>query len=226
MLSVATPTLQPWEDAHGSPHPLPRRALTADGFDQLRSFIEARVSLSAADWAKVRDCFVPRRLARKEFYLRPGDNCSTVAFLARGCLNAYYEDDRAEMTMHIFFDDSLVADYSSFLTGARSDQAIRAIEDCDLVVAERAAISALYQSVSVWERFGRLIAEDVYRCAHRRTMSFLIESPQERYLSLVSSRADVVHRVPQYVIASYLGITPEALSRIKRRTSPRGEARA
>jgi CRP-like cAMP-binding protein len=133
-------------------------------------------------------------------------------------LTASYNHEKAEVTTHIFVDGSFVADYYSYLTATPSRQSIRAVEDCALVVADRRAVSRLYESVPVWERLGRMIVEEVYLCAHERTESFLHDAPEQRYLKLAETQTGLLARVPQYVIASYLGITPETLSRIRARS--------
>jgi CRP-like cAMP-binding protein len=189
-----------------------------DPIDGLRAFIAARVPLSAGDWDAIRAAFEASTLRRKGLYLQPGEICDRLAFLAQGCLTASYNHEKADVTTHIFVDGSFVADYYSYLMATPSRQSIRAVEDCALVIADRRAVSRLYESVPVWERLGRMIVEEVYLCAHERTESFLHDTPEQRYLKLVETQPGLLARVPQYVIASYLGITPETLSRIRGRS--------
>jgi CRP-like cAMP-binding protein len=190
----------------------------ADAFEDLGRYARARTSMPAGDWERVRAAFSPLRVAKKSAYLRPGETCDRIAFLSRGCLIASYSNDKADMTTHIFVESSFVADYYSYLSQTPSRQTIRAVEDCELLVAGRPAMDALYETVGGWERLGRAIAEEVYICAHDRTHSLLHDTPELRYQKLVATEPDLLRRLPQYVIASYLGVTPEALSRIRRRT--------
>ena len=190
----------------------------SDPIDGLRAFIAARVRLSAGDWDAIRAAFEASTVRRKGLYLHPGETCDRIAFLARGCLTVSYNNEKADVTTHIYVDGSFVADYYSYLTATPSRQSIRAVEDCALLIADRRAVSRLYESVPVWERLGRMIAEEVYLCAHERTESFLRDTPEQRYLKLAETQPGLLERVPQYVIASYLGITPETLSRIRGRS--------
>jgi CRP-like cAMP-binding protein len=190
-----------------------------DPFDGLHAFVASHVPLSAADWDAIRAAFELSTVRRKGMYLQPGETCDRIAFLAQGCLTASYTTAKADVTTHIFVDGSFVADYYSYLTATPSRQTIRAVEDCALLAADRRAVSHLYESVPVWERLGRMIAEEVYLCAHERTASFLHETPEQRYVKLADTQRELLKRVPQYVIASYLGITPETLSRIRGRSA-------
>jgi CRP-like cAMP-binding protein len=193
-------------------------AAVPDPFDGLHAFIASRVPLSAGDWDAIHAAFDASTLRRRDLYLQPGETCDRIAFLAQGCLTASYGTAKADVTTQIFVDGSFVADYYSYLTATPSRQSIRAVEDCVLLTSDRRAVSRLYEIVPVWERLGRMIAEEVYLCAHERTASFLYETPEQRYLKLAETQRELLKRVPQYVIASYLGIAPETLSRIRGRS--------
>jgi CRP-like cAMP-binding protein len=97
---------------------------------------------------------------------------------------------------------------------------IQAIEDTELVSLSFDSLQQLYNHKLLsykMERFGRLIAEYLICCYDDRLNSFIIQSPEERYLDLLSSRPDIIQRIPQHHIANFLGITPVSLSRIRRR---------
>ena len=189
-----------------------------DPFDSLERAVSARVSLRPADADLLRLSFQRVDVARRGYYLRPGETCSRIGFLAAGCLAASESNGRGEVTVHIFIEDSFVADYYSYLTVTPSVQSIRAIEDSALLVADRQAIDRLYDAVPSWERLGRLIAEEVYMCAHVRTASLMHDSAEDRYAKFVNDRPELVARLPQHVVASYIGVTPETLSRIRGRS--------
>jgi CRP-like cAMP-binding protein len=121
------------------------------------------------------------------------------------------------MTGHIFFEDEFVADYQSFLTQQPSLVTIQALEASELLCLSHQAIQTLYEVVPAWQKMGRLIAESVYLCAQKRTASLLLDTPEARYMNLLNEHPDIFERVSQYVIASYLGVAPETLSRIKKR---------
>ncbi len=163
----------------------------ADPFDSLQRAVSARVSLRPADVDLLRLSFQPVGVPRRGYYLRPADTRSRIGFLAVGCLAASQINGRGEVTVHIFTEDSFVADYCSYLTVTPSVQSIRAIEDCALLVSDRQAIDRLYDAVPAWERLGRLIAEEVYRCAHVRTASLMHDSAEDRYGKLVDDRPEL-----------------------------------
>lgn len=190
---------------------------SGDRLDCVRADVARRVRISDAEWAAVARAFVPRTLARKQLLLRQGEVCSFVGFVNRGCLRSFHTTESRDMTGHFFFDQTWVSDYYSFLTRTPSLQNIETLEESEVLMMAHANVETLYRTIPAWQEFGRLIAEEIYVCAHRRSVSFLIDSPEMRYQTLVAERPDVLGRVPQHIIASYLGVSPETLSRMKRR---------
>jgi CRP-like cAMP-binding protein len=158
-----------------------------------------------------------RSLARGEHVLREGDRAAHMGFVVTGLVRYYYLVDGEERTGQFFAEGTFFGDIASFVTGAPSLQSIDALEASDVLMMPRDAVHAAFDADHGMERFGRRIVEEAFAGSQRRTANLLRLSPEELYRLLVRNRPEVVRRVPQYVIASYLGITPEALSRIRRR---------
>ncbi|MBC7920990.1 MAG: Crp/Fnr family transcriptional regulator [Ferruginibacter sp.] len=186
-------------------------------YPSLQASIRRFVSLEEAEWALIAAAFHPKEVSAKEFLLRKGQVCRHIAFVESGLLRYYYLVGGKEMVGNFFFENSFVGDFGSFITGQPAVQFIDTLEDCRLLLASHSDWQQLYGRIPALERFGRLLAEGLFVHAQQRTASFLLDSPQQRYLNLLKNRPKVLQRVPQYMIASYLGITPEALSRIRRR---------
>ena len=159
-----------------------------------------------------------RTVARGEHLLVAGDRAEHLYQIVRGLLRYYVVDADGEERTGQFFDEGMVVtDVASFVAGAPATQSIEALEETEVLRIPRAALYTAYDTDHAVERFGRLAIEQALMGAQRRSASLLVASPAERYRSFVTMRPEVARRVPQYLVASYLGITPEALSRIRRR---------
>lgn len=106
---------------------------------------------------------------------------------------------------------------ASFITGQPSNIYMEAMEDCDLFVFKKHDMERLYEYSPTFQKMSRLIIEFNFIGLTRRVEGLFLQSPEERYLQLIQTRPKIFQRVPQYMIASYLDLTPEGLSRIKRR---------
>lgn len=161
--------------------------------------------------------FYPRKLAKKDHMLLPGSVCSEIAFIVKGCLRYYYLKNDVERTGQFFFENSWFTDYESWITKQPSVVGIDALEPTELLIIQFRDLERLYDQNPKFERLGRLMAENTIIGIRNRNISLLGDSPEERYLRLMKERPKVIQRVPQHIIASYLGIEPETLSRIRKK---------
>ncbi len=186
-------------------------------FDRLQTSLAQLLPLSREEFISFAALLTPRRLAKHETFLRAGEICTHIAFVNKGCLRYYYLKEGNEYNGQFFFEGAWVGDYQSFLSGQPSVQYVDALEDSELLVIPRTDLQRLYTEQPRFERFGRLLAENIVIGSQRRTASLLFDSPEERYLKLITERPKVVERIALHHIASYLGIKPESLSRIRKR---------
>ena len=191
----------------------PATALDALLYPQLG----ALMALTADDYAALRVVLQPRQLKKKELLLMEGDVCRSVAYIEQGALRYYYTVAGEEHTGQFFFEGDWYTDYDSFLDQKPATQCIQALEPSRVWLLPRADLYRLYAERPVFERFGRLMAEQAYRGSRARGAGLLNQTPTERYAQLVRNRPHVVQRVSQRIIATYLGIKPESLSRIRAR---------
>lgn len=165
----------------------------------------------------LRACLKERKLKRKEHLLREGQVGNYAAFIEKGCLRYYYIVNGEERTGQFFFENGWYADYESFLSGEPSGQNIQAMEDCTLYLIYRKDLEALFAQHPVFEKFGRLMAERAVLGLKKKNEFLTLQSLEERYLQLINDRPKVIERVSLKYIASYLGMKPESLSRIRKR---------
>ncbi|WP_445908730.1 Crp/Fnr family transcriptional regulator [Yeosuana sp.] len=160
-----------------------------------------------------------KKLKRKEQLIRQGDVCDFAVFIFKGCLRYYYIQNGEDCTGQFFFENGWYSDYESFLSGNPSIQNIEALEDCVLYAFTRKDLENLYIEFPVFERFGRLMAERAVLGLMKKNEILSIYTHEERYLQLITERPKVIERVSLKHIASYLGMKPESLSRIRSRLS-------
>lgn len=156
-------------------------------------------------------------LAKGQTLFRAGEPTTALYFVTHGLLRYYYLADGAEHTGQFFDAGLFLGDVASLMTGADSVQTVDAIEASTVIVIPGTALKAAYDADHAMERFGRRVVEQAMAGSQRRSAALLQLSPEENYERLLRLRPEVARRTPLYMIASYLGVTPEALSRIRRR---------
>lgn len=186
-------------------------------FEQIKSFYSNFIPLSDEEWNLLKPNLRIKYLSKGEKLQVEGDVCNDVTFCNKGLLKSYHLKDGKEYVEAFFSQNEYMSDYCSFLLRQPSKLYIEALEDCELVLLDYDAVQLLYSRVDNFQKFGRLMAEFLFTQISLRNNSLLFETPEERYLKFSKNRPDLLQRAPQYMIASYLGVTPEALSRIRKR---------
>lgn len=169
-------------------------------------------------WQSFSACFETRDLEPGEFFLRAGDVSDRLCFVNSGLLRFFYTTpDGREFNKSFSRENDFAGAYSAWLTGAPARFSIQALEPCYLLVARFDTIVALFDRYTCWQKFGRLLAEQLYIKKEQREAEFLLDDAETRYRAFQRQYAGLEERIAQYQIASYLGITPVALSRIRTR---------
>lgn len=159
-------------------------------------------------------------LKKGDHLLRAGTVADEVFFVHQGLLRYYFNDPTEggqERTGQFFDEGIVVTDAESFLARTPAEQNFEALEKTSVIILPRAILYEGYDQDHAIERFGRLMLEEALIGSQRRASRLLTLQPEDRYRRFVETRPEVARRVPQYLIASYLGLTPESLSRIRRR---------
>jgi CRP/FNR family transcriptional regulator, anaerobic regulatory protein len=194
-----------------------------DEFSLLRKYVSQFVVFSEEEW-QIHESLLSRRFLKKgEFILREGEVCNHVTFINTGYFRVFNTIKEEELTINFAFEGNYVTDYTSFVTRLPSIDNIVAMEEAEILQLRYDDLQKGYERAAVWQKFGRLIAEYILVFATNRNKSLLYNSPEERYLLLMKDRPKVMERVPQHYIASYLGIKPESLSRIRKRIADAGK---
>ncbi len=192
-------------------------------FDLLFKKVQEKISLHEKDKEVCRQLFAPKKLRKKQYLLQQEDVCRYLAFVEKGVLRAYTVDERgAEHIIQFALEGWWIADSYSFFTGEPSTYNIDALEDAELLLITNPSLEVLYQKVPAFERYFRILSQNNMIALQRRLMGSLSLSAKEKYKTLIHTYPDIVQRVPQHMIASYLGITPETLSRTRRQITQQG----
>lgn len=150
-----------------------------------------------------------------ELLLSYGQICKEIYFVKKGCLRLYYIADGVEITVWFSFEDNSAIELSSFLSGKPTEYFIEAIEDSKYLSLNKSELLGLYDSYPEMESIMRCFWEDVILNLLQRFTALQKDSAEERYRNLINQN-NYLQRVPQKYLASYIGVTPTSLSRIKR----------
>jgi CRP-like cAMP-binding protein len=189
----------------------------ADEFTPLREFIARILDVTESEWRAHRDCLTRRFLRKGEFLVSAGQVCNKVSFVNKGSFRVFMEVNGAELTKYFFFQHEYATEYISFLTRQPSEISVKALEDAELIELSYDRVQVLYEAYPVWQKYGRLMAEHIFIDLCQRNQALLHQTPEENYIKLLENRPDIIEKIPQQHIASYLGIQPESLSRIRKR---------
>jgi len=181
--------------------------------EKLRSYIE----FNEDEQRFIETVFRVKHFAKGEHFLLAGDVCCEAAFIESGVFRFYINTDERDATYYFAAETEFICDYPSFLPRRPSDKNIQALEPAEIHVISFDNLQRLYQKISLGERFGRLIAEEIFVDSIQQLASFYQDKPAIRYQNFVRRFPQLVQRLPQYYIASYVGIEPQSLSRIRRR---------
>ena len=187
--------------------------------DILLKAIRDYIPLSSDDEAIVRSLFRVKKLQKGQHLLQAGNICKNIFFIERGLVRYYALIDGEEKTAYFNKEGEFVCDYASYLPQAPSIINIQALEPCIVYFISRNNMELLYERVKYGERFGRLAIEEVYVNLIHQVNSLYNDPPELRYQLFLTKFPDTAQRIPQYYIASYVGIKPQSLSRIRKRMS-------
>ena len=176
-------------------------------------------TLTEDSWKICESLLSTRTIKKGEYLLREGQVCNHVSFINHGLLKIYYVVDGKEKIVEFFKELTYCCDYASFLMRAPAETSVKALEETEVVEINYEGLQHLYNLVPEANVIGRRIAENLFMDKCRNSSTNVTESVESKYQKVLTETPWLIQRVPQYMIASYLGITPEALSRIKARSS-------
>ena len=187
------------------------------GMEQIRAVIKNMIHVSNTELDEFLSFATIKRYARQQIISGPNQIPNEIFFINKGLIRVLITDNEGtEHTIHFALENQFIADYSNFMQQQPSFYTLQALEETQVVVLPRSAIDWGYQNLTEGNKMGRLIAEYYFIYQDNRIKNLYIRTPKERYDSISEIFPNINNRVPQHMIASYLGITPIHLSRLKR----------
>ncbi|QSB25540.1 Crp/Fnr family transcriptional regulator [Flavobacterium sp. CLA17] len=186
-------------------------------YDIIFRHIEEKVRLTQAEKELIKTFFTPRKLKKKQFLVVEGHVCSCLTFVSKGLLKAYHADDKGNEHINQFSPEGWwTSDMSSFFSGGISFYSIDAMEDSEVLLITSENFENLTVQVPVMDRYFRLLFQNSLITKERRLISSHTHTAEEKYRHILENNPDLIKRIPQNLLASYLGLSPETLSRLKK----------
>ncbi|MFD2033579.1 Crp/Fnr family transcriptional regulator [Belliella marina] len=154
--------------------------------------------------------------SRGEYFLAQGDVCKEIGFLTKGLVVYFIQEDESH-AYNFGKESDFVCNYESFLTKTPSSKSIKCIENVEMLCINYDKLQQLYSKIEQGEKMGRLISEQLFLESIANITSFYVDTPEQRYLKFLEHYPDLNQRIPQYLIASYIQVKPQSLSRIRKR---------
>jgi CRP-like cAMP-binding protein len=181
----------------------------------LKKFIAKYVTLSDAELEDITNKFKRKVVKKNDYLLKEGETCKDLVFVQKGCLRLYYMKDDMEVSVWFAFQQSSAIEIYSFISENPSNYFLHAIEDSEVLYLTKKELNKLYQYQPKMQEMMRNFWEDVILNLINRFTALQKDSAEKRYLDLLDN-PDYLRTIPQKYLASFIGVTPTSLSRIRK----------
>ncbi len=187
--------------------------------NSLRNLLQSVAPISETEWRNFEQYFSSRKLLKTETLWKEGEICNHLVFLKSGLIYCFYNKEEKEIVTNLYFENAVFYDDYSFIKQEPCILTYIALETTELIVIPRIALYEMFDKYKSFERLGRMMVERNHTISIKEQLNFNGNKAEEKYLNLIASQPSLIQRVPLKTIASYLNITPEHLSRIRKKIS-------
>lgn len=187
--------------------------------EKIRLLFEQMAPLSARDWMIFSSKLIQQTFAKKQLILKEGKVENYLSFVEKGVIRYFIPNEDAELTFAFVFENEFVSAYDSFISRMPCPYQLQTLSETVLWRIHYNDIQIIYNETAVGNTIGRHAAENLFLKKAKRELSLLNETAEQRYLHLFTDQPKLIEKIPLQYIASYIGITPQALSRIRKRIS-------
>lgn len=184
----------------------------------LKAYLSELASFDPRDWQYLNEILYIKNFDRKEYFQKAGRQCRTIGFILEGCFRWVKNMDGIERTFDFAVENDFVTDYVSIMTKQPGEVDIIAVERTKMLCIDADRMLQLFDKTFSWQKAGRHLAERTACYAMQRLVSAYYESPQTRYERIMDTSPELFLRIPHHILANYLGMTKETLSRLRHTT--------
>lgn len=191
--------------------------MNSNSIEKIIATISKLIPLSTEEEEVLRRNIRIKKVKANEVIHSVGNICDFEAFIEKGVFRSYYLIDGKERIINFYKENQWLSDFKSFTLQEPSKISIQALEDSEVAFFKNSQMKLFTTQISNWDKLGKVFFEKLFIENFNHIESLLVTSPEERYELLLKRRPDLIHRIPQYFIAQYIGVQPESLSRIRKR---------
>jgi len=189
-------------------------------FEAINKFVKKRIVISPEEISLFNSLLQHKKVPKKTYLLQEGEICRFEAYINKGCIRTYYINENGiEVTLQFAIEDWWVSDITSFHEQKPSRMFIETLEDCELLILTPESKEQLLQKAPCFERMFRIMVQRNLSALQERLFKTIVTTAVDKYLDFIERYPTIPQRVAQHYIASYLGFTPEFLSKVRTKLS-------
>lgn len=189
-------------------------------FDVLLSHIQNKVEINDEQKNLIKTFFTIKRLKKKQYLLQEGDICKCLSFVSKGLLKSYFSDEKGNEHINMFaFEGWWISDFNSFIHQEKAVLTIDAVENTEVLMITLENYEKMMLEVPSMDRYFRILYQNSLVTKDHRLIVSNGYTAEEKYLQLARKNPEMMKRIPHSLIASYLGLAPETISRIRKKNS-------
>jgi CRP/FNR family transcriptional regulator len=187
-------------------------------FDILISHIQNKVNLTDEEKSELQSFFSVKKLKKRQFLLKEGDICTHLSFVSKGLLKSYYVGEKGGENINMFaFEGWWISDFKSFISQEKAVLNIDALEETELLMISLEDYEKLTLEIPLMDRYFRILYQNSLVTKDYRLIASNSYTAEEKYLEFSKKNPEIIKRIPHNLIASFLGLAPETVSRIRRK---------